>query len=113
MSRGTVEIRVKGEVGASLRRQVDDVVVVDEQGTTCLRLVGRDDAALHGLLALLDGLGLELLGVERADDRITRSQVRPLTPTLRTLIAADGRGSRRPPRPTTRRHGWRSDRSST
>jgi hypothetical protein len=62
---GQYEIRVRGIVGDSLLTAFPALVAVTDGGETVL--VGRlaDQSALHGVLRLIESLGLELLEVRR------------------------------------------------
>ena len=59
----TYEISFVGEAGPTLRAEFQGFDVTVGSGITTLRAKLADQAALHGLLDRLGGLGLELLDV--------------------------------------------------
>jgi hypothetical protein len=59
------EIRLKGRVGKSLLSRFDGFDAEVEPAETILRGSVSDQAALHGVLGRIQGLGLELVGVRR------------------------------------------------
>jgi hypothetical protein len=62
------EIRVKGVLGSSWSAWFDGLRVTSvEPGQTTIAGPVADQAALHGLLAKIRDLGLELLEVRRTD----------------------------------------------
>jgi hypothetical protein len=62
------EIRVKGVLGSGWSVWFDGLEVTsDERGQTTIAGPVTDQAALHGLLAKVRDLGLELLEVRRTD----------------------------------------------
>lgn len=62
----TYEIRVRGHLDARwATRLAVQSLTHDDDGTTTLRVVGTDQAALHGLLQRLGDLGLTLVSVLR------------------------------------------------
>jgi hypothetical protein len=62
------EIRVKGVLGSGWSAWFDGLRVTDdERGQTTIAGPVADQAALHGLLAKVRDLGLELLEVRRTD----------------------------------------------
>jgi hypothetical protein len=61
------EITVHGRVGPSLIEAFDGLDVSVTSTETVLRGEIADQAALHGVLELIESLGLELLDVRRAD----------------------------------------------
>ena len=62
------EIRVNGVLGSGWSAWFDGLQVTsDEHGQTLIAGPVTDQAALHGLLAKVRDLGLELLEVRRAD----------------------------------------------
>jgi hypothetical protein len=62
------EIRVKGVLGSGWSAWFDGLEVTsDERGQTTIAGPVTDQAALHGLLAKIRDLGLELLVVRRTD----------------------------------------------
>ena len=66
MDREVVVITVTGEMGPRLREEFEDVEITVGHSVTRLRLAGGDHPMLHGVLARIDALGLELLDVHRA-----------------------------------------------
>ena len=58
------QIRVRGHLGATMRRAFPDLHAETRGQDTLLQGVA-DQAALHGVLAQLEALGLELLEVRR------------------------------------------------
>jgi hypothetical protein len=70
------EIRVLGELGEQWTNWFEGMVVVSGAvGTTILRGVLADQAALHGVLARIRDLGLPLLALEyvaEADEPVKR-----------------------------------------
>lgn len=65
MADGAYVITVRGVAGPWVRGAFDDTEVSVAGDTTVLRRAGADQAALHGLLRRIEGLGLELLDVHR------------------------------------------------
>jgi hypothetical protein len=62
----TYEIRVRGHLDERwATRLAVQSLTHDDDGTTTLRVVGTDQAALHGLLRRLGDLGLTLVWVLR------------------------------------------------
>jgi hypothetical protein len=61
------EIRVRGRLGEMLIGAFPGLQVCPEPGATLLSGHLRDQAALYGVLAELEGLGLELLEVRTTD----------------------------------------------
>ena len=59
------EVRVRGHLGPTLRHAFADLLAERCGGDTMLRGLLRDQSALHGLLAQIERLGLELLEVRR------------------------------------------------
>lgn len=59
------EIRVRGHLGATMRRAFPAWHAETRDGDTLLRDAVADQAALHGVLAQVEALGLELLEVRR------------------------------------------------
>jgi hypothetical protein len=59
----TYEISFVGEAGPTLRAEFKGYDVTVGSGITTLRAALADQAALHGVLEQLAGLGLELLEV--------------------------------------------------
>ena len=63
MAEGTYAITVRGVAGPVVRAAFDDVEVRVVGDSTVLRRTGTDQAALHGLLRRIQGLGLDILDV--------------------------------------------------
>jgi len=62
------EIRVNGVLGSSWSAWFDGLQITsDDRGQTTIAGPIADQAALHGLLAKIRDLGLELLEVRRTD----------------------------------------------
>jgi hypothetical protein len=59
------EIRVRGHLGAMMRRAFPALRAETRDGDTLLRGAVADQAALHGVLAQVEALGLELVEVRR------------------------------------------------
>jgi hypothetical protein len=59
------EIRVRGVLGASLRGAFPDLTARESRGETVLTGWLPDQAALHGVLAQIESLNLELIEVRR------------------------------------------------
>jgi len=59
------EIRVRGHLGATMRRAFPALRAEIHGQDTLLRGAVADQAALHGVLAQIETLGLELLDVRR------------------------------------------------
>ena len=59
------EIRVRGHLGATMRRAFPALAAETHGQDTLLRGAVADQAALHGVLAEIETLGLELLEVRR------------------------------------------------
>lgn len=58
-----VEISFKGEANDALAAMFDCRVVLVDRGVTYVHVIAGDRSALHGILAQIDELGLELIGV--------------------------------------------------
>lgn len=58
-----VDITLKGEVDSALIELLDTSVVEVGRGVTRVRVDAHDASVLHGQLAVLAGLGLELLDI--------------------------------------------------
>lgn len=63
--RATYEIRVRGHLGTTLLRAFPALYAEARDGDTLLRGDVADQAALYGVLAQIEALGLELLEVRR------------------------------------------------
>jgi hypothetical protein len=61
----TVEFRVRGHLGTTMLRAFPALHAEARGGDTLLRGEVVDQAALHGVLARIEALGLELLEVRR------------------------------------------------
>ena len=61
------QIRVRGHLGPMMRRAFPALQAQTQAGDTVLRGVA-DQAALHGVLARVEELGLELIEVRRLDE---------------------------------------------
>jgi hypothetical protein len=59
------QIRVRGHLGATMRRALPALHAESQDGDTLLQGAIADQAALHGVLAQVEALGLELLEVRR------------------------------------------------
>jgi hypothetical protein len=59
------EIQVRGHLGATMRRAFPALAAQTQGQDTLLRGALADQAALHGVLAQIEALGLELLEVRR------------------------------------------------
>ena len=59
------EIRVRGHLGTTMRRAFPALGAQTQGQDTLLRGAVEDQAALHGVLAQIEALGLELLEVRR------------------------------------------------
>ena len=59
----TYEITFLGQAGTTLRAEFEDCEVTIGRGTTTLRTVLPDRAALSGLMARINGLGLDIIDV--------------------------------------------------
>jgi hypothetical protein len=65
---GTYEIRLQGHLDSRWMEQLGVASLTHENdGTTILRRIAADQAALHGLLQRIRDLGLLLLSVTRVD----------------------------------------------
>lgn len=62
---GIYEIRLHGHLGENMRSAFPDLVAETRGHGTVLRGPLRDRSALHGVLAQIEGLGLELLELRR------------------------------------------------
>jgi hypothetical protein len=59
------EIRVRGQLGTTMLRAFPTLHPDRRDGDTLLRGAVADQAALHGILAQIEALGLELIGLHR------------------------------------------------
>jgi hypothetical protein len=71
------EIRVRGHLGTTMLRAFPALRAETQGGDTLLRGAVTDQAALHGLLAQIEALGLELLELRRLPPR---AEDRPESP---------------------------------
>jgi hypothetical protein len=62
------EIRVRGHLGNTMRHAFADLEVATRGSDTVLCGALPDQSALHGLLAQIESLGLDLLEVRRLPD---------------------------------------------
>ncbi len=63
MAQVIYELSFKGSASAAVQAAFDDLEVIPGAGVTVVRGTFRDQAALHGALARIHDLGLELLDV--------------------------------------------------
>ena len=66
------EIRIRGHLGITMRRAFPALSVQAQGQDTLLRGAVADQAALHGVLAQIEALGLELLEVLRLPYELNR-----------------------------------------
>jgi hypothetical protein len=59
------EIRIRGMLGGTLKEAFPGLTVREDHGETVLTGRLQDQAALHGVLAQIEALGLELLEIRR------------------------------------------------
>jgi hypothetical protein len=64
----TYEFRVRGHLGPTLLQAFPDLDAETRGKFTLLRGIVRDQAALHGVLARLQALGLELVDMRQVTD---------------------------------------------
>ena len=62
------EIRIRGHLGDGMLRAFEGLQAETTGQDTVLRGAVLDQSALHGVLAQIEGLGLELLEVRRIPD---------------------------------------------
>jgi hypothetical protein len=62
------QIRIRGHLGPTMRRAFPGLHAQTQDRDTLLTGAVPDQAALHGLLAQVETLGLELLEVRRVPD---------------------------------------------
>jgi hypothetical protein len=65
------EVRVRGHLGQAVLRGLAELQAETDGQDTVLKGPLRDQAALHGVLAQIEALGLELLEVRRVPDEAT------------------------------------------
>ena len=63
------EIRVRGTMGDAVLRRFEEFEVEVEPVETVLRGPIRDQSELHGLLARIESLGLELVEIKQTEGR--------------------------------------------
>jgi len=69
---GTYEVRIQGHLGQRWAARFDvPRLTHDDDGTTVIRRIVADQAALHGLLQTIRDLGLPLVSVTRIDNQPT------------------------------------------
>jgi hypothetical protein len=83
------EIRVRGHLGATMLRAFPALRAETQGQDTLLRGAVADQAALHGVLAQIEALGLELLEVRRLPDESQRRSTPPVG-SARERFALDG-----------------------
>jgi hypothetical protein len=86
----TFEIRVVGVLGAAGREAFADLAV-DVEPTTTVLTGALDQEGLHHVLDRVRALGLELMDVRQAPERLWGSD-----PSGSDLWGSDGRGSEEP-----------------
>jgi hypothetical protein len=64
----TYEFRVRGHLGPTLLQAFPDLAAEVSGKFTLLRGIIRDQAALHGVLARLEHLGLKLIDMRQLTD---------------------------------------------
>ena len=85
------EIWVRGHLGETMRFAFPALRAEQREGDTVLTGVLPDQAALHGVLAGIEDLGLELLEVRRLPSGLTHGAGRMRRPhTVRTIQTASG-----------------------
>ena len=67
MSARTVIVTVTGEMDPALREAFADIDITSARGVTHLRFSRPDASMLHGVLARIEALGLEVLDVHPVD----------------------------------------------
>jgi hypothetical protein len=65
------EFRVRGHLGQTVLRGLAELQAETDRGDTVLKGPVLDQAALHGVLAQIEALGLELLELRRIPDEAT------------------------------------------
>jgi len=71
------EIRVRGTMGDAVLKRFEEFEVEVAPVETVLTGTIRDQAELHGLLARIEALGLELVEVKQVEGRTKRVAPRP------------------------------------
>ena len=74
------QIRVRGHLGATMLRAFPDLRAETQGQDTLLRGAVTDQAALHGVLAQIEALGLELLEVRRIPPQTDGMSVQRFSP---------------------------------
>jgi hypothetical protein len=84
------QIRIRGQLGRTMLAAFPDLHAQAQGEGTLLTGVLPDQAALHGVLARIEALGLELLEVRRleGDRRESPSGVTPAHPGTRNAEAS-------------------------
>ncbi len=91
------EIRVRGHLGETLLTAFPRLHATVGSGETTLTGVLPDQAALHGVLAQIQALGLELLEVHRVDQEPgPPDHCDPYTPTPTTSLSRNQLQAKRP-----------------
>jgi hypothetical protein len=87
------QIRIRGQLGRTMLAAFPDLHAQAQGEGTLLTGVLPDQAALHGVLARIEALGLELLEVRRleGDRRESPSGVTPTHPGARCDLGLGGR----------------------
>ncbi|GEL22392.1 hypothetical protein PSU4_13460 [Pseudonocardia sulfidoxydans NBRC 16205] len=62
------EFRIAGHLAPSTREAFEGMTVRDAPPETVVRGTVVDDAHLHGVLALIQDLGLQVVAVQRVED---------------------------------------------
>jgi hypothetical protein len=73
------QIRIRGRIGETIRSAFPELEVHAEDDNTLLTGTLADQAALYGVIAEAEGLGLELLEVRRLPRRARRSNLHRTT----------------------------------
>jgi hypothetical protein len=68
MAERTYELSFKGAASDTLAAAFEDCDVATDRGVTIVRSTVADQAALHGLIARISALGLDLLDVHTVTD---------------------------------------------
>ena len=74
------QIRIRGRLGRMMRTAFPDLHAQTQGEDTLLGGALADQAALHGVLARIEALGLELLEVRRLERRHRRESPGGVTP---------------------------------
>jgi hypothetical protein len=74
------QIRIRGQLGRTMRTAFPDLHAQTQGEDTLLGGALADQAALHGVLARIEALGLELLEVRRLDSGNRRESPGGVTP---------------------------------